>query len=126
VLAASVALAGCGKSEHDKVQAKVKEFETAIAKKDAKTLCNDVIGPALIEQYVAHGITCEQYWQTGLTGVKSPTLLIGRIVVRGTKASAVVLSGANGQESSLDAIELVKTGAGWRVSSLGSPVLGKS
>jgi hypothetical protein len=117
-----VALSGCGQSEHDVVQAKVKEFEQAIAHKDAKKLCDDVIGPSLIEQYVAHGITCRQYWQLGLRQVSNPTLLVGRISVKGTKASAVVLSGAKGQESSLNAIELVKTGSGWRVSSLGSPV----
>jgi hypothetical protein len=115
-------LAGCGQSEHDKVQAKVKEFQTATAQRDAKTLCNDVLAPTLLEQYIQHGITCQQYWRLGLSHVRAPTLLIGKIAINGLRASVIVLTGATHQESSLDAIELVKTGAGWRISSLGSPV----
>jgi hypothetical protein len=57
-----------------------------------------------------------------LSGVRNPTLSIGRITVNGQRASAITLTGATGQQASLDAIELVKTGQGWRVASLGSPL----
>jgi hypothetical protein len=121
-LAATAVLTGCGTSEHDQVQAKVQQFLTATRKKDATTLCNQVLSPTLIEAYIQHGITCKQYWQIGLAHVTEPSLLIGKIDVHGGKASAIVLTGAKGQESALDAIELVKTGAGWRIESLGSVV----
>ena len=59
--------------------------------------------------------------QISLQNVKSPALSIGRVDVHGSKASVVTLTTAAGQEASIDALELVKTGGGWRVASLGDP-----
>src|SRR6201993_1518771 len=112
---AAVALAGCGASERDVVQSKVQQFAQATAAHDARTMCREVIAPVLIEEYLQRGITCQQYWTLGLSHVSKPTLAIGRIVVTGNRAEVVVLTGAKGQVSSLDAIHLVKTGAGWRI-----------
>jgi hypothetical protein len=117
-----VALGGCGQSERDVVRAKVQQFLDATRSKDYRTLCEQVLAPALVERLVAAGLQCEQAMQISLGGVQSPTLLIGRITVNGNHASAITLSGAKGQEGSLDAVKLVKTGAGWRIASLGSPV----
>jgi hypothetical protein len=125
--AAALALAvdGCGTSDRDDVQAKVEQFVHATSKKDYKTLCSEVLAPKLVENLVARGLRCEQALQIGFGKVTNPTLSIGRITVNGQNASAITLTGASGQQSSLDAIELVKTSQGWRVVSLGSPVVPK-
>jgi ketosteroid isomerase-like protein len=125
VLAGCIACtSGCGQSERDTVRAKVQQFLDATRSKDYKTLCEQVLAPALIERLVAAGLQCEQAMQIALGGVKNPTLLIGRVTVSGDHASAITLSGARHQEGSLDAVQLIKTSAGWRIASLGSPVTG--
>lgn len=121
--AAICLLAGCGQSEKDQVQSKVAEFAKAASNRDAKALCDDVIAPQLIEAYLQRGITCQQYWSVGLAHVKLPTLAIGRVIISGTRAEVITLTGAKGEVSSLDSIKLVKTNQGWRITSLGSPVI---
>jgi hypothetical protein len=123
VAGAALALSGCGSTDRDDVQAKVKQFVHSISAKDSKTLCGQVLSQTLIEHIVAGGLSCEQAMQLFLGSVKNPSLSIGRIVVKGQNASAITLTGATGQQSSLDAIQLIKTSQGWRVTSLGSPVL---
>jgi hypothetical protein len=123
VLAASLLwLSGCGASEREQVQAKVEQFVHATAAKDYKTLCGQVLAPVLLERFAAVNLPCEQAMQIALSGVHNPTLSIGRIIVNGKQASAITLTSARGQQGSRDAIGLVKTGQGWRVASLGSPV----
>lgn len=121
-LAAACLLAGCGMSDHDQVQAKVQQFLHATRSKDYTTLCTEVLGPSLLEHLAASGVPCETGMRIGLAGVKSPTLSIGRITVAGQRATAITLTGAAGQQASLDAIELIRTSQGWRVESLGVPV----
>jgi len=118
-------LAGCGASERAQVQAKVEQFVRAAAGRDYKTICDQVLAPSLLARLAAGGIPCTEAMQVGLGRVRSPTLSIGRITVSGATASAITLTGARGQEASLQAIELVKTGSGWRITSLGSPVVGR-
>lgn len=115
-------LAGCGSNDRDDVKAKVQQFLTATRDRDYKTLCSSVLAPVLVERIVSAGLQCEQALQIALTGVTNPTLLIGRVTVSGNNASAITLSGAKGQVSSLDAVQLVRTSSGWRVKSLGSPL----
>jgi hypothetical protein len=122
-LGAVCALAGCGATERDQVQSKVQEFLHATTIKDTKTLCDKVLAPTLLERLAAGGITCQQAMQIFVSNVHNPTLSIGRIDVSGKSASAITLTSAKGQQGSLDAIRLVKTGSGWRISSLGSPVV---
>jgi hypothetical protein len=121
--ALAAVIAGCGSTDRDDVHAKVKQFLQATSSKDYKTLCAQVLAPTLIERVVAGGLACEQAMQIALGPVQNPTLSIGRITVKGPTASAITLTGASGQQSSLDAIQLVKTSQGWRVASLGSPAV---
>ena len=121
-LVAVGAVAGCGTSEREQVQAKVQQFVKAAASKDYKTICDQVLAPSLLERMTAAGINCQQAMQIALGGVQRPSLAIGRISVNGSSASAITLSNARGQLASLDAIQLIRTSAGWRVSGLGSPV----
>ena len=116
-------LAGCGTSDRDDVQAKVQQFLHATAAKDAKTLCDQGLAPSLLERLATGGITCRQAMQIFVGNVQNPTLSIGRIDISGQTARAITLTSARGQEGSLDAIQLIKTDHGWRISSLGSPVI---
>ncbi len=125
IACAACLLAGCGTSDRDQVRAKVDQFLKATARKDYATLCHQVLAPGLLAHLAAGGIQCEQAMQIALGAVKSPALSIGRVDVRGDKASVITLTTATGQQASLDAIELTKTGSGWRVESLGTPVIPK-
>jgi len=119
---AACSLAGCGASERDQVQAKVNQFATASAAKDYKTICGQVLAPVLLARFPQVGITCEHALHISLGAVQNPTLSIGRITVNGDHAAAITLTSARKQQGSLDAIELIKTSRGWRISSLASPV----
>ncbi len=122
IVTTACALGGCGTSARDQVKAKVEQFVKAAASKDYKTICAQVLAPSLLARLAAGGVPCEQAMQIGLGGVQNPTLSIGRITVSDRSASALTLTTARGQQTSLEAIELVKTSAGWRISSLGSAV----
>jgi hypothetical protein len=126
LVGAACALSACGASTSDQVKAKVQQFAHAVAIGDSKTLCDQVFAPVLLEHFAAVGLPCERAMQTYLSSVHSPTLLVGRVIVNGNTAEAQTLTGARHQIGSLDAVELVDTSNGWRVSGLGSPLLNKS
>jgi len=126
VLGAACAIGGCGASERQQVQAKVEQFVTATANKDTRTLCEQVLAPSLLERLSSAGIGCERAMRIFVQSVRDPTLRIGRITISGHRASAVALTGASGQRSALEAIQLVMAGQGWRVTSLGSPAAGSA
>jgi hypothetical protein len=125
-VACGIALAGCGSSDRELVQSKVDQFVRATAHKDYPTLCAQVLAPSLLAHLNGYGIKCEQAMQVGLGGVTDPALAVGRVDVHGSRASVVTISTAKGQQASLDAIELIKTGSGWRVSALGTPTFPKA
>jgi len=122
-VALACAPAGCGTSDRDQVRAKVEQFARAAAAKDYKTICEQVLAPSLLAHLSAGGIGCEQAMKIGLGPVHNPTVAIGKVTIHGSHASVLAISSAYGQEASLQAIELIKTGAGWRITSLGSPVV---
>ena len=103
------------------MQAKVEQFAKATTGKDYKTICDQVLAPTLLERLAGGGVPCERAMQVGLGAVRSPTLSIGRITISGNAATVITLTAARGQHASLDAIQLVKTSGGWRISSLGAP-----
>jgi hypothetical protein len=113
-------LAGCGASPKDQVRAKVEQFASATASKDYATICNQVLAHSLVMHLSANGIRCEQALGLALGAVNNPALSIGQIIVKGSNASVITLTVAQGQHASLDALELIDTGHGWRISSLSS------
>jgi hypothetical protein len=117
----ALALAGCGQSAHDAVQSKVQQFLEATAGHDYRTLCTQVLGPALLARLKAGGIPCEQAMSIALGRVHAPILSVGRITVDGDHAQAITLSGAAGQRGAFETIDLVNTSNGWRISSLATP-----
>ena len=122
LVGAAVALGGCGESPREQVQAKVEQLASAAASKDYKTICTQVLAPSLIRHLSANAIGCEEAMRVALAGVNRPVVSIGKITIAGRRASAITLTVAQGQRASLAAIELIKTGDGWRISSLGSPL----
>lgn len=121
LLGTAYALAGCGASASQDVQAKLQQFARAVAAHDARTLCRQVLAPSLVDHLVAAGLTCDQAMKTFFDSVTDPTLSVSKISVKGGSASAVVLSGARGQPSSLESVQLADTKNGWRLTSLVSP-----
>jgi hypothetical protein len=117
-----VCLSACGASERDQITAKVQQLAQAVGRHDYAALCDEVLAPSLIEHLAAHGIPCLLAMRVALRGVRQPVVSIGEIELRGSQATAITLTVARGQQASLNAIELVRTGQGWRIASLGSPL----
>jgi hypothetical protein len=116
------ALGGCGSSPREQVKAKVQQFGAAAAHKDYGTICDQVLAPTLVAHLTANHISCERALQAALGSVRRPTLSIGPITVKGRTASVYTLTVAQGQQASLDVVQLIKTSGGWRISSLHSPL----
>jgi len=117
------ALPGCGTSESDQVKAKVAQFGAAVQSHDAGTLCDQVLAPSLIDDLTSVGLKCRRAMQIFFHSVHNPTLAIGRVVINGKQAQALTLSGASHQIGALDAVDLIDTSNGWRVTGTGSPLL---
>ena len=113
-------VAGCGASQRQQVEAKVQEFAHATASRDYATLCNDVLAPSLIAHLTAAGLTCKQAMKIFTSSVHQPAIRVTKVSVDGLVASAVVRATASGQRASVQSIQLVKTGHGWRLASLAS------
>ena len=128
-LAAVAALAlvlgpGCGESEpsdEEQVRTTLTAFSRATAAKDYQALCDDLLAPALIADLKKIGLPCEIALQQGLADVRQPRLIVGQVTVRGKSAVAEVRTSAEGETPSRDTVELVRTDAGWRISSLATP-----
>ena len=121
---AAVVAAGCGESEptdEEQVRTTLTAFSRATAAKDYQALCDRLLAPSLIEDLKKIGLPCEIALQQGLGDVRQPRLIVGDVTVRGKNAVADVRTSAEGQASSKDTIQLVRTEAGWRIASLATP-----
>src|SRR5215211_2491380 len=117
-------LAGCGESEpsdEQQVRTTLTAFSRATAAKDYQALCDRLLAPALIADLKQIGLPCEIALQQGLGDVRQPRLVVGDVTVKGKSAVAEVRTSAEGQAPSKDTVELVRTDAGWRISSLATP-----
>jgi hypothetical protein len=122
--AGALVLAGCGNakpSDEEQVRTTLTSFSRATAAKDYQTICDRLLAPSLIAALKKIGLPCEIALQQGLGDVREPRLLVGAVTVQGKRATADVRSSAEGQPPSKDMIELVRTDAGWRISSLARP-----
>lgn len=118
--ALALALAGCGASPSQQVQAKLQQFAHATADRDYATLCHDVLAPDLVTHLTAAGLSCKQAMRIFTQSVRNPTITVSKVTVNGSSASADVLAKATGQQSSRESIRLIKTSSGWRLESLAS------
>ncbi len=92
LLGAAYALAGCGSSPRQQVEAKVQQFAHATASHNYAMLCNDVLAPRLVAHLTAAGISCRQAMRIFTSSVQNPTISISKVTVRGSTATAVVLA----------------------------------
>jgi hypothetical protein len=121
ILGAAYALAGCGASASEQVQAKLQQFAHAVAARDTATLCTQVLAPDLVGHLNAAGLSCRQAMSTFVNSVTDPSLSVSKVKVKGSTASAVVLARAKGQQASIESVQLTNTKHGWRLTSLASP-----
>jgi ketosteroid isomerase-like protein len=112
---------GCGSADRDQVRAKVEQFAQAVRLRDYKSICANVLAPDLLSRLAVAGVPCEQALAVGLGRTRDPLLGVGRVTVSGDHASVLTLSGARGQQSAIESVELVRTHDGWRIAALGSP-----
>jgi hypothetical protein len=133
-LVSACALAACGtrqtattatrsQSPADQVKAKVLQLGQAASDHDYTTICEQVLAPQLITKLASTGITCRQAMQLAWGHVVDPAIAVGKVVIRGATAQAITLTTAKGEEASVDAIDLVRTPYGWRVTSLSAPII---
>ena len=119
-VAAALAVAGCGASSRAEVQAKLQQFVRATADGDYKTLCKEVLAQSLITRLASTGQSCQEAMRIFLSSVQNPTLSVGKITIKGSSATAITLTSARGQRSTVAAVRLVDTSNGWRISALNS------
>jgi hypothetical protein len=120
---ALLVLAGCGDAgptPEEQVRSAVSEFGRATVAKDYRTLCDEILAPALVEQVSSIGLPCEVALEQGLGSVRDPRLTIGRVQVDGEKASVEVRTSAAGEAPSKDTLKLVNVDGTWKISSLGT------
>jgi hypothetical protein len=121
LLGAAYAVAGCGASASDEVQAKLQQFAHAVAARNPATLCHQILAPELVGRLTAAGLSCEGAMRTFVDSVSDPMLTVSKVTVDGSSASAVVVAGARGQPTSRETVRLSNTPHGWRLTSLASP-----
>jgi hypothetical protein len=108
-------------AERAAVRAALVQLEQATASHDYRILCSRVLARQLVRKVASVGLPCEAALRVGLRGVRSPHLQVSTIKVNGNRALAEVYSGAAGQRSSTDIVQLVREGGTWRVTSLAGP-----
>ncbi len=123
--ALAVAVAGCGadtepnaRPDADQVRDVVQRFGQASARRDAATICRDLLADRLVESVERIGLPCESALKRGLADVRQPSLRVLSVEVDGDRATALVRSGAAGQPTSEDRMVLVRQDAAWRILSL--------
>ena len=119
---ALLVLAACGDAgptPEEQVRATVGDFGRATAAKDYRTLCEDILAPALVDKVTQVGLPCETALRQGLGRVKDPHLTIGRVQVDDDHASAEVRTSAAGEPPYKDTLKLVKVNGTWKIASLG-------
>jgi len=117
--AAGLFAAGCGKSDDEKVRDTLARFEQATARKDYKTLCDDVLSSQVVQRIRAVGLPCPIALQRSVFAtVLQPSIDVEKVKVRGDTALAEIRTTAVGERPSHDTIRLVKQGDDWRIASL--------
>ena len=121
LLGTAYALAGCGASASQDIQAKLQQFAHAVAGHQTSVLCHQVLDPVLVTRITSAGLSCESAMQTFVQSVSNPTLAVSKVRVTGKTATAVVLASAQGQKAVVETVHLTDTKNGWRLTSLTAP-----
>ncbi len=104
-----------GPDDETEVRAALASYETASAKKDYQTLCDDLLSKSYVRRTASSGLPCEVALRTALEDVRNPTLQVLSVKVDGDKATARVRGSAAGQVPGEDSYTLVHEDDAWRI-----------
>jgi hypothetical protein len=108
------------KGDQQAVAQTVEDLQSASKKHDGKKICATLLAPALVTKIkTASSGTCDKVVKDALDDADSYELQVQKVTINGTTASAVVKSEA-GDKSRTDTLQLVKTGAAWKIATLGT------
>jgi hypothetical protein len=125
LLCGALTLAACGgggspkRSDADRVRDTLTAFAQASAKHDYRRVCADLLAKPVLDSVRRAGLSCESAMRTALQGVRSPTLEVRRVTIKGNRANAEVHTTAANQRASDDKVALVREGASWKIGALG-------
>ena len=104
-----------GRDDEQEVRQALARYETASAKKDVQTLCDELLSKSYVRQTASSGLPCEVALRTALEDVRNPTLEVLSVKVDGDKADARVRGSAAGQVPGEDTYRLVLEDDAWRI-----------
>lgn len=126
-VAAMLAPVGCSPGGDDEpkpvsgpakeVAAAVEQFEHAVARRDFKTICDELFTATARQR--AGGDECVAQTSSAVEGLRRPRLQIEEIRVSDGTASVKVATEAAGQARVTDSLELRKTDGRWLVEAMG-------
>jgi hypothetical protein len=99
------------------VAAAVERFEQAVARRDFKTICNELFTATARQR--AGGDDCVAQTSSAVEGLRRPRLQIEEIRVSDDTAAVKVATEASGQARVIDSMELRKTDGRWLVEAVG-------
>jgi hypothetical protein len=126
VLAAVLGLSGCGTAQRSSspkftgaqkdVADVVGQLATAGRRKDAATICNDILSKQLLAELKTAGGDCETEMKAAIKDADDYDLQVRSVKVDGVNATAQVRQGKDGPVATFT---FVKEGNDWRASALG-------
>ena len=126
----ALTLSACGQTSKDSakdfkgdqkaVAQTVEDLQKASSKGDQDRIC-ELLAPALVTKIKAASKgTCPDAVSDALRDSDSFELQVKKVAISGTTATATVESDAAGDDKRTDTLQLVKSGAGWKLATLGS------
>ncbi len=104
------------KGEQANVAKVVDDLAAAGRKRDAKTICNDILSKQLVAELKSAGGDCQAEMKRAIEDASDYDLQVRSVSVTGNTATAQVRQGDAGQVATFT---FVKEAGGWRASALG-------
>jgi hypothetical protein len=125
--AAALALSACGSTATSSSPVKftgaqkdvadvVEQLSTAGRRRDAKTICSEILAKQLLAELKTAGGDCETEMKNAIEDASDYDLQVRSVKVNGNNATAQVRQGDDGEVATFT---FVKEGGGWRASALG-------
>lgn len=109
---------GCGGDDPAAVRTTLRNYIVATQTKDYQRVCDAIYARELAETPANSGLPCEVALKTGFEDVRSPTLRVRHVQVKGDEALADVHTDAANQGPGDVTIRLQKQDGEWRIASL--------
>ena len=94
----------------------VEQLSTAGRRRDAKTICDEILAKQLLAELKTAGGDCETEMKNAIQDASDYDLQVRSVKVSGNNATAQVRQGDDGKVATFT---FVKEGGGWRASALG-------